>query len=45
MTEAAAKALANLRNTSHFEWYLIPFLLIIIYDGLVKSQNSTFHII
>lgn len=31
MTEAAAKALANLRDPSHFEWYLIPLLLVVIY--------------
>ncbi len=41
MTEAAAKALANLRVMTHFEWYLIPLLLIIIYiyHNEVRQKN------
>ena len=46
MTEAAAKALANLRTTSNFEWYLIPLLLIIIYiyhnEARQKNWSSIF---
>jgi hypothetical protein len=46
MTEAAAKAFANLRDTSHFEWYIIPLLLIIIYiygnEARQKNWSSIF---
>ena len=46
MTEAAGKALANLRVTTHFEWYLIPLLLIIIYiyhnEARQKNWNAVF---
>lgn len=46
MTESAAKALANLRVTTHFEWYLIPLLLIIIYiyhnEARHKNWNAIF---
>ncbi len=46
MTESAAKALANLRDPSHFEWYLIPLLLVIIYiyhnEVRHKNWNAVF---
>ncbi len=31
MAPSAEQALYILRDTTHFEWYLIPFLLVIIY--------------
>ena len=31
MTDSASQALAILRDPSHFEWYVIPFLLVVIY--------------
>lgn len=46
MTESAAEALANLRNMSHFQWYVIPFLLIVIYvyhnEARQKNWNTIF---
>ncbi len=46
MTPSAAKALANLRDPSHFEWYLIPLLLVIIYiyhnEVRHKNWNAVF---
>lgn len=31
MAPSAAQALSILRDSSHFEWYVIPFLLVVIY--------------
>lgn len=46
MTQAAALALDNLRDPSHFEWYLIPLLLVIIYiyhnEARHKNWNAIF---
>ena len=46
MTESAAQALSILRDPSLFQWYLIPFLLILIYiyhnEARHKNWNSIF---
>jgi hypothetical protein len=46
MTQSSAQALSILRDTSHFEWYLIPFLLVIIYiyhnEARQRNWNSIF---
>jgi hypothetical protein len=41
MTESAAKALALLRDGSHFQWYIIPLLLLVmyIYANEVERRN------
>jgi hypothetical protein len=41
MAESAGKALALLRDGSHFQWYVIPFLLIVmyIYANEVERKN------
>jgi hypothetical protein len=31
MTDAAARALALLRDPSHFEWYVIPLFASVVY--------------
>jgi hypothetical protein len=46
MTESAAQALSILRDPSLFQWYLIPFLLILIYiyhnEARLKNWSSIF---
>lgn len=41
MTESSARALSILRDPSHFEWYLVPLLLVIfyIYHNEVRNRN------
>ncbi len=45
MTESAAKALSILRDTSQFQWYVIPFLLIVIYIYAVEFGEKNWKII
>jgi len=41
MAESAAKALALLRDGSHFQWYVIPLLLLVmyVYASEVERRN------
>jgi len=41
MAESAAKALALLRDGSHFQWYIIPLLLLVmyVYANEVERRN------
>ena len=41
MTESAARALALLRDGSHFQWYVIPLFLIVmyVYANEVERRN------
>jgi hypothetical protein len=41
MAESAAKALALLRDGSHFQWYIIPLLLLVmyVYANEVERKN------
>ena len=41
MAESAARALALLRDGSHFQWYVIPLLLLVmyVYASAVERQN------
>lgn len=45
MSESAAQALANLRDPTHFEWYIIPLLLIIIYIYNVEIGKKNWSIV
>lgn len=39
MTEASRQALSILRSLDHFDWYLIPFLVLILYVYIVEVQR------
>lgn len=45
MTQSAAQALAILRDPSLFQWYVIPFLLIIIYIYQVEIGKKNWNIV
>ena len=45
LTDASAKALANLRNAGNFQWYLIPFLALIIYCYVTEAQKRNWSIV
>lgn len=46
MTESSAQALSILRDPSQFQWYIIPFLLVVIYvyhnEVRLKNWNAVF---
>ncbi len=46
MTESSAQALSILRDPSQFQWYVIPFLLVVIYvyhnEVRLKNWNAVF---
>ena len=39
MTEASLQALSILRSTAHFQWYIVPFLVLVIYVYAVEIQK------
>jgi len=45
MTESARQAQAILRNPSHFQWYVIPLLLIVLYIYSVEVERKNWSIL
>lgn len=45
MTESAIRALANLRDTSLFEWYVIPLLVFTIYAYQVEIAKKNWNVV
>jgi hypothetical protein len=45
MTESSAQALSILRDPSQFQWYLVPFLLVIIYIYHNEARNKNWNAI
>lgn len=44
MTENARHALAHLRDTSHFQWYVIPLLVIVIYLYAAEVERRNWSV-
>ena len=44
MSESARQAQAILRNTSHFQWYVVPLLLIVLYIYSVEFERENWSI-
>ena len=38
-TDFASRALANLRDASHFQWYVIPILVLVLYLYAVEVER------
>lgn len=45
MTESAAKALALLRDGSHFQWYVIPLFLLVMYVYANEVERKNWSLI
>ena len=43
MTEASRQAISILRSPDHFQWYLIPFLALILYVYVSEAQKGHWH--
>lgn len=43
--ESAAQAAANLRNFNHFEWYVIPIFVIVIYIYSVEIEKRNWNVL
>ncbi|MHB8894048.1 MAG: hypothetical protein ACYC99_02570 [Candidatus Geothermincolia bacterium] len=43
-TQASARALENLRNPSHFAWYLVPILAFVVYVYVVEAERKRWDI-
>ncbi len=44
-TEATQQALTNLRNSHHFQWFLIPLLAFVIYVYFTEVERKNWNII
>jgi hypothetical protein len=44
MTDNAYKALSILRDSSHFQWYVIPLLLIVLYIYSVEVEKRNWNV-
>jgi hypothetical protein len=45
MAESAQKAQAILRDPSHFQWYIVPLLLIVLYIYSVEVERKNWNIV
>lgn len=45
MTEHARDALAHLRDMNHFQWYVIPLLLLVIYIYSVEIERRNWNVL
>ena len=45
MSESAAQALSILRDPTHFQWYIIPLLVIVIYMYNVEIGKQNWHVV
>ena len=45
MAESAARALALLRDGSHFQWYVIPLLLVVMYVYADAAQKQDWSLV
>jgi hypothetical protein len=45
MAESAKQALAILRDPSHFQWYVVPLLLIVLYIYSVEVERKNWNIV
>jgi len=45
MTESARQASSILRNPSHFQWYVIPLLLIVLYIYSVEVERKNWSVL
>ena len=44
-TEFAAQALARLRDGSHFEWYVVPILVLVFYVYSVEVERRNWNVL
>ncbi len=43
MTEAGKQALSILRSPDHFQWYLVPFLALVLYAYVNEAQKGNWR--
>lgn len=43
-TEASIEAMHNLRNASHFQWFLVPLLAFVVYAYVVEAERKNWNI-
>ena len=44
-TDSARQALENLRITDHFQWYVVPLLLVVVYMYAVEAEKRNWSVI
>ena len=44
-TAATVQALANLRGTGHFQWYVIPFLAFVFYVYFAEVERQNWNVV
>lgn len=44
-TQFATEAMRNLRDTSHFEWYVIPILVLVFYIYSVEVERRNWNVL
>ena len=45
LTASAAQALSILRDTSHFQWYLIPLFALVVYVYAVEVERRNWNLV
>jgi len=45
MTEASKQAVANLRDLSHFQWYVVPLLVLVVYVYAVEIERRNWSMV
>jgi hypothetical protein len=44
-TEFASQALDGLRDGSHFEWYVVPILVLVFYIYAVEIERKNWNVL